>query len=80
MASQGKYVGALFKYPMGYGVPEDHGQYVFKNPSDADLDLTDLRYAGQRLTFEVAFVPDDEDIFETLELTVTYILPRYPLD
>ncbi|MCR5332243.1 MAG: hypothetical protein K6E62_13825 [Lachnospiraceae bacterium] len=72
--------GALFMYPMGYGVPEDHGQYVFKNPSDADLDLTDLRYAGQRLTFEVAFVPDDEDIFETLELTVTYILPRYPLD
>ena len=59
---------------MDHFIGDGIGGFVFEDNSD-EINIHDGQYSGQTISFEVKYVPMDEDTFETLNIKVTFILP-----
>ena len=51
------------------------GKFLFENENDADTVIKDILKTGETVTYNVNYVPNNEAVFEKLEITVTFILP-----
>ncbi len=51
------------------------GKFSFENENDADTVINDILNTGETVTYNVNYVPNNEAVFEKLEITVTFILP-----
>ena len=51
------------------------GEFLFENENDADTVIKDILNTGETVTYNVNYVPNNEAVFEKIEITVTFILP-----